>query len=407
MDRFDAVQANVLNLKIHDKKIKLDIPKGFFRGIYKRIDDLLSKGLTIYEIMEILKKENFPDVENTKIRLIADWIGDFRLDAQKNINKAWAGVLEEQAMNLIHDHKVKGEEHTQKIKQLYQEAERLKSSDKEEKENVKDCSLAALADQYSEWREKRKNRKYLGFEISDFPELTQTLSGIREILVIAGLPGKGKSTLALQLANNVYRNGTNVFYLDLENGRFTVMDRKVSQDANINPGENLEYDEPIIIDAIQKFKECEGFIIPKLDKLNLETLQNMIRELRETTKQKETLLIVDSLQKLPFPDLKDRRDHIDAWLRNFEQLNRDDPDLSIILISELSRQGLPKESGDIEYTAHFYLKLFQPEPEKNPKKHILWVEKSRDTKSQFGIILYRNDNWTFTEEERIHERPEE
>ncbi|MFO7807064.1 MAG: DnaB-like helicase C-terminal domain-containing protein [Candidatus Moraniibacteriota bacterium] len=395
---FEQIQKLTIQALEHSKGKEIKIPKGFFKNeTYRKIYKEIQNGFTLFEIEEKLKKD-IPGIHDTIHILIADWIPSFGYDIQKNINRAWAGELEQEAKKLMDD-EVRGNDHTEKIKDLFQEAERLKAGAEEDEESVKDCSLAALADQYIKWREDRLNRKYLGYEIPDFPELTERLSGIREIMVIAGLPGKGKSTLALQIANNVYQNGVNVIYVDLENGRMGIMDRKAYQDSKVKPGENQEYDESMIAEAIQKFKDCKGFVIPKFDKLSLEIIHGLISELRETTKQTKTLLVIDSLQKLPFPDLKDRRDHVDAWLRNFEALNRDDPDLAIILISELSRGGLPKESGDIEYTAHFYLKLLEPKDDEDSRKLPVFIAKSRDTESQFGINYYRQDNWTFREEQ--------
>jgi replicative DNA helicase len=74
-----------------------------------------------------------------------------------------------------------------------------------------------------------------------------------------------------------------------------------------------------------------------------------------------TLVVVDSLHKLPFKNLSERRTGIDEWLRHMEAV-RDEQNVSFLVISELSRGdgghydqqpdlGSFKESGDIEYSA--------------------------------------------------------
>jgi replicative DNA helicase len=83
--------------------------------------------------------------------------------------------------------------------------------------------------------------------------------------------------------------------------------------------------------------------------------------LRNQTAASDMLLIVDSLHKLPFGRLSERRSGIDEWLRNMEAI-RDNHQVTFLVISELGRalkggyDDKPdlasfKETGDIEYTA--------------------------------------------------------
>ena len=83
--------------------------------------------------------------------------------------------------------------------------------------------------------------------------------------------------------------------------------------------------------------------------------------LRHETQSEYSVVVVDSLHKLPFKDLSEMRSGIDAWLRQFESI-RDELKVSFLVISELTRgesgsyEGEPhmgafKGSGDIEYSA--------------------------------------------------------
>jgi replicative DNA helicase len=96
-------------------------------------------------------------------------------------------------------------------------------------------------------------------------------------------------------------------------------------------------------------------------KINPDVMRKQIEFLRLDTGRDRVLVVIDSLHKLPFSRLSERRSGIDEWLRNFEQI-RDEMGVTFLVVSELSRspQGgydeLPnlgsfKESGDIEYTA--------------------------------------------------------
>jgi hypothetical protein len=55
-------------------------------------------------------------------------------------------------------------------------------------------------------------------------------------------------------------------------------------------------------------------------KLNPELMRRHIDFLRHETHSDYTLVVVDSLHKLPFKDFSERRTGIDAWLRQFEAI---------------------------------------------------------------------------------------
>ncbi|MCK4825906.1 hypothetical protein KA005_59710, partial [bacterium] len=139
--------------------------------------------------------------------------------------------------------------------------------------------------------------------------------------------------------------------------------------------------------------------------LEIEEIKSDILQVRQLAEKREVLIVIDSLQKLPMTDLKDRRAAIDRWLRDFEALKTNDPYLTIILISELSREKQqPKESGDIEYTGHFLLRLETNLSESEMKKgddhkRKIWLEYGRDVALKKPIPLRADFNhWEFKEE---------
>ena len=90
-------------------------------------------------------------------------------------------------------------------------------------------------------------------------------------------------------------------------------------------------------------------------------MRRQIDLLQHETRRDDTLVVLDSLHKLPFKDLTEGRTGIDAWLRHLEAI-RDEQNVSFLVVSELSRGqgggysekpdlGSFKESGDIEYSA--------------------------------------------------------
>ena len=139
--------------------------------------------------------------------------------------------------------------------------------------------------------------------------------------------------------------------------------------------------------------------------MSIEKIKRDIDQLRKKNKVERVLIVIDSLQKLPLESLKDRRASIDDWLRKIEKLNANDPDLVFLLISELSREGQkPKESGDIEYSAHFLLKLDTALTENEIERfgddgiRELKIEYTRDVRSGIQIKYKVDFNfWRFEE----------
>jgi replicative DNA helicase len=144
-------------------------------------------------------------------------------------------------------------------------------------------------------------------------------------------------------------------------------------------------------------------------------MRSHIDFLRHETKTASILIVIDSLHKLPFKDLSERRTGIDAWLRQFEAI-RDELGVSFLIISELTRSpdgsydskpqlGAFKGSGDIEYSADNAMVLLpQWDPfDENPiaeRHNDLWLVASREH-SPGRIASYRLDYpyWGFVEEE--------
>ena len=201
-----------------------------------------------------------------------------------------------------------------------------------------------------------------GFEglSTGFPILDNTLMGLRGLVLLGAGPGVGKSVFVLNVATHVARDteGACILHCDVENGRNIIILRLLS---------NLY---GLTIEQLRERQKSEGEswqadLEEKLHGYHLVTDHSLIRP--ETIARQvqqigadKTLVVLDSLQKLPYLE-KQRRDSIDCWLRQLEQLKQDSS-ITVLLVSELSRGegGINykkpslstfKESGDIEYSA--------------------------------------------------------
>ena len=149
-------------------------------------------------------------------------------------------------------------------------------------------------------------------------------------------------------------------------------------------------------------------------KVTPELMRKHIDFIRHETRSDYTVVVIDSLHKLPFNNFSERRTGIDAWLRQLESM-RDDLQVSFLVISELSRDqsgsyreephlGVFKGSGDIEYSADNAMVLYpdyvgrSQDNRDSPADAVLWLVASREH-SPGRIALYRRNfpYWGFSE----------
>jgi replicative DNA helicase len=149
-------------------------------------------------------------------------------------------------------------------------------------------------------------------------------------------------------------------------------------------------------------------------KLSPDTMRRQIDFIKHETRQDKTLVVVDSLHKLPFKNLSERRTGIDEWLRHMEAI-RDEQEVGFLVISELSRStegrydekpdlGSFKESGDIEYSADNAMILAPGWDPLDPfssgeRKSTLWLVASRENSpGKVGDFVLDYPYWGFKEE---------
>ncbi|MGA9237409.1 MAG: DnaB-like helicase C-terminal domain-containing protein, partial [Desulfobacterales bacterium] len=212
-----------------------------------------------------------------------------------------------------------------------------------------------------------------------------------------------------QVSTEMARRKTPVIYYDFENGRQKIYSRTLSRLVRLAEQDirRRSDDEKVRrqIDGIrQEFRGLLQYFRVVTDrKLNPDIMRRQVDFLQHETRTDNTVVVIDSLHKLPFKDLSDRRTGIDSWLRHMEAI-RDEQNVSFFVISELSRGeggqytqkpdlGAFKESGDIEYSADNAMILL---PDWNPVDPIsskervssLWLVASREN-SPGKIASYR------------------
>jgi replicative DNA helicase len=234
---------------------------------------------------------------------------------------------------------------------------------------------------------------------SGFPLFDNALDGVHGINIVGGAPKSGKSTFLIQVATEMALRNIPVLYYDFENGRQKIYHRtlcrlsQLSSDA-IRKGSFAPEKETQYTGACKRLQEMLRYFRVINDRqVTPEIMRRHIDFIRHETNCDYTIVVIDSLHKLPFKDFSERRTGIDAWLRQMESI-RDELNVSFLVISELSRGdgksyketphlGVFKGSGDIEYSADNAMVLY---PDWDPlssvteqkRKNKLWLVASRE-----------------------------
>ena len=253
-----------------------------------------------------------------------------------------------------------------------------------------------------------------------FARLDRALGGLHGLNILGGTPKAGKSTFAIQAAADMAGRRLPVIYYDFENGRQKIYLRILSRLSRL-PVEQIRAGNLAGEEAIRLTQGLHTLetLLPWLRvvndrKLSPETMRRHIDFLRHETRSDYAVVVIDSLHKLPFKDISQKRSGIDGWLRQLEAI-RDELAVSFLVISELERGpdgqfdrqpqlGSFKGSGDIGYSADNALVLlpqWDPFGDDPPGERFndLWVVASREHSP--GLVgAYRVDYpfWGFSEE---------
>lgn len=258
--------------------------------------------------------------------------------------------------------------------------------------------------------------------ITHFPLLDNALGGVHGINIIGGSPKAGKSTFCIQLASEMARHHVPVLYYDFENGRQKIYLRTLCRlsrvDIPLIVSGNLDAAQTQQLQQAQMAMQQLFFWLRVVNDRTLspEIMRRHIDFIRHETNSPYTVVVVDSLHKLPFKDITQKRSGIDGWLRQLEAI-RDEMSVSFLVISELERgpdgqfERIPqlgsfKGSGDIGYSADNAMVLvpaWDPMDNISPgeRTNELWLVASREH-SPGCVATYRLDYpyWGFIEEKK-------
>jgi replicative DNA helicase len=246
--------------------------------------------------------------------------------------------------------------------------------------------------------DKEKGKSLAGLE-TGFAKLDRHLEGLRGISILGGPPKAGKSCFFMQISTEVARRNVPVIYYDFENGRHKIYLRTLVRWTSVS--EKIIREDALDDAQTQALRQAQAeletlltfFRVVQDRRLTPDVMRRHIDFIKHETRRQDVLIVIDSLHKLPFKDLTERRTGIDFWLRELEAI-RDQHNACFLVISELSRGkgggygekpdlSSFKESGDIEYSADNALILMpdwdpMSDGPEQPRKNVLWVAASRE-----------------------------
>jgi replicative DNA helicase len=310
---------------------------------------------------------------------------------------------------LVHLAKEKGKNFRTDVSKMVRASQSFSPFSSAEKEHLR----------FIQQLERDRGKRLLGLS-TGFDRIDQALSGIKGINILGGQPKAGKSCFFMQISTEMARNRIPVIYYDFENGRHKIYTRTLCRlsrlsEEDMRRGNLPKEDVERLQSATDVFQEMlRSFKVVTDRKLSPDIMRRQIDFIKHETREDRTLVVVDSLHKLPFKNLSERRTGIDEWLRHMEAI-RDEQEVGFLVISELSRStegrydekpdlGSFKESGDIEYSADNAMILAPGWDPLDPfssgeRKSTLWLVASRENSpGKVGDFVLDYPYWGFKEE---------
>jgi hypothetical protein len=210
-----------------------------------------------------------------------------------------------------------------------------------------------------------------GIMCESLPTIMSVSRGVQGVWIIGAMEGVGKSTLGLQLAIEVQEK-IPVLYYDVDGTGEQWVCYRVTQ--AVGKGQFEEATKNL-------------YYRPSIASLDADLLAY----------KAPAMIVIDSIQTLPY-EAKHRRSSVDSWLNTFKALTN--KGYTVLVISELSREGQYKESSGINYAGALNAELEEVEPGVEGSDIRFIVKKNRHGPRKGHIAtLTRNQQCPFWLEE--------
>ena len=190
-----------------------------------------------------------------------------------------------------------------------------------------------------------------------------------EISIIAGRPGNGKSTLALNIVKNMIIDGKKVMFISREMPRVEIIKKFIAMHTSV-PNKEMRNNASAHRKEIEKGLD---FIKKHYKSLHLfDNLRSLDEAINEAKRIQPDVIIDDHIGFIEFPrrDVRDVRHRIAEITRRYKWLAKE-IDCAVILVSQLNRNiehridKIPRlsdlaESGNLEQDAEIVIFNYYP-----------------------------------------------
>ena len=209
-----------------------------------------------------------------------------------------------------------------------------------------------------------------------FIDLDELTSGLQrsDLIIIAGRPASGKSTLALNIASHAaLREGATVAFFNLEMSKDQLVSRVMATESGvplsgIRTGKLTSEELMVIANSFNRIGSA-AFLLDDTPGISVAELRSRCRRIK--ARQGLDLVIVDYLQLMQATGRSESRvQAVSEMTRNLKILARE-LDVPLIVLSQLSREPDKRadhtplmsdlrESGSIEQDADIIMMLYRP-----------------------------------------------
>lgn len=403
---FDESKRYIKNLEEEDFYIEIN------KKIFKIIKELQeqNKPIEILSIKESAKRKNlnekeiFNHIVMIESTVLTSSNIEYYIKQLKNYNIR-RKIIQKSKELINNMYQINNEEEAEEIKKNAIEIiTKIKTNNIDIiQDNMNTVMIETIEDIENKYKNREDNRYKTGFF-----ELDKVTEGLheQEFTIIAARPGVGKTSLALNIAENISRKGISTYFCSLEMSKKQLGNRLISSRANIDShrirsGWLNEQDFGNIVYTADELSKL---------KLLIDTNSNTIQDIEIKAyelKEKENigLIIIDYLQLLKSKNKYNIREQEVAEISRKLKLLSKDLNIPVIALCQLNRESLKRtrptsadlrESGSLEQDADNIFFIYADEEEKEKKVIETEIIIAKQRNGPTGTIKLKYDKKTMT-----------
>ena len=389
-----------------------DFAIGIHRTIFKLIQELNKeeKPIEILSVKEKAKNNNLNEKEifnyliNITSNLITSSTFEFYLKKLKNYSVR-RKIIKKSRELMQSMYEFNSEENAEEIKK--NAINTITDIKIDDIDTSSDDMNEVMTESFKDIENKYANRNDNKYKTGFF-ELDKVTDGLheQEFTIIAARPGLGKTSIALNIAENISKKGVITYFCSLEMSKKQLGNRLISSRTNIDSHrirsgwlESEDFQKIVIaMDELSKLK-----LLIDTQSKTVQDIEIKAYELKE--KQNIGLIIIDYLQLLKSKNKFNIREQEVAEISRKLKLLSRDLNIPVIALCQLNRESLKRtrptnadlrESGSLEQDADNIIFIYADDEEREKKVVETEIIVSKQRNGPTGTIKLKYDKKTMT-----------